>query len=126
MSGAAVTVASVVVVLATIALFVVRANNNEHSTGSNLLCVCLFNRVVVRSCSAIAATSSTLWQWVGTDTNRSPRSVPLRHETIEESRELLIAIERKNVRDILVWPHDHHTAPIAIDATHSKDVVAAF
>jgi hypothetical protein len=54
------------------------------------------------------------------------RSVPSRHETIEECRELLIAIERKNVRDVLVWPHDHHAPSFAINATHGEDVVAAF
>jgi hypothetical protein len=54
------------------------------------------------------------------------RSVPSRHETIEECRELLIAIERKNMRDVLVWPHDHHAPFFAINATHGEDVVAAF
>ena len=54
------------------------------------------------------------------------RSVPSRHETIEECRELRMAIERKNVRDVLVWPHDHHATPFAIDAARGEDVIAAF
>jgi hypothetical protein len=48
-----------------------------------------------------------------------------RHETIEEGRELLITIERKNVRDVLVRPHDHHATRFAIDAAHGEDVAAA-
>ena len=54
------------------------------------------------------------------------RSVLSRHEAIEECRELLIAIQRKNVRDVLVWPHDHHAPPFAIDAAQGKDVIATF
>ncbi len=37
-----------------------------------------------------------------------------------------MAIERKNVRDVLVWPHDHHATPFAIDAAHGEDVIAVF
>src|SRR5438445_9253200 len=53
------------------------------------------------------------------------RSALSRHEAIEECRERLIAIERKHVRDVLVWPHNHHAASLAIDAAHGEDVVAA-
>src|SRR6188768_2839196 len=68
----------------------------------------------------------TLSQRAGADPDRTLRSLPSHHETIEECRELLIAIERKNVRDVLVGPHDHHAPPFAIDATHGEDVIAAF
>ena len=68
----------------------------------------------------------TLSRWAGADPDRILRSLPSRHETIEECRELLIAIERKNVRDVLVWPHDHHATTFAIDPAHGENVVAAF
>ena len=57
---------------------------------------------------------------------RTALCVRSRHEAIEESRKLLMAIERKNVRDILVRPRDHHATRFAINATHAEDVVAAF
>ena len=31
-------------------------------------------------------------------------------------------VERENVRDELVRPHDHHAAPFAVDAAHAEDV----
>src|SRR5262245_3369227 len=46
------------------------------------------------------------------------------HEAVEECRELCMPIERKNVRDELVRPHDHHASPFAIDAAHREDVLA--
>ena len=69
---------------------------------------------------------SKLSRWSGADANCILRSVPSRHEAIEECRELLIPIERENMRDELVWSHDHHAAPFAIDAAHGEDVIAAF
>jgi hypothetical protein len=46
----------------------------------------LFNRVVVRFVQRVPTPS----RWSGADTNCTLRSVPSRHETIEECRELLI------------------------------------
>jgi hypothetical protein len=54
------------------------------------------------------------------------RLVPLQHESIEESSELHIAIERKNMGDVLVWPHDDHATPGFVDAPLYEDVLAAF
>ena len=47
------------------------------------------------------------------------------HKPIEERREFGMPIERENVRDELVRPHDHDAAAFAIDAARSKDVIAA-
>jgi hypothetical protein len=69
---------------------------------------------------------SKLSRWSGADANCTLRSVPSRHETIEECPELLIPIERKNMRDVLIWPHDRHATTFAIDPTHGEDVIAAF
>ena len=44
---------------------------------------------------------------------------------IEKCRELSMAIERKNMRDVLVRSHDDHAACVPIDAAHREDVVAA-
>ena len=54
------------------------------------------------------------------------RTRPRDHEPIEIRRELRIAVERQNVRDELVRPHDHHAAPRAIDAAQGEDVLTAF
>jgi hypothetical protein len=53
------------------------------------------------------------------------RSVLSPHETIEECCQLRIAIERKNVCDVLIRPDDHHAPPCAIDAAQGEDVIAA-
>src|SRR5262249_28030720 len=37
-----------------------------------------------------------------------------------------VAIQRKNMRDILIRPHDDHTPRFPIDATHREGVVTAF
>ena len=52
-------------------------------------------------------------------------SIALHHEAVKECREIRIPIERKNMRDILVWAHDDDATPFSIDATHVEDVVAA-
>ena len=49
----------------------------------------------------------------------------LQHEPIKEPGELRIRIERQNMRDELVRPHDHHAAVLAIDAAHGEDVMSA-
>ena len=56
----------------------------------------------------------------------SARSIPLQHETSEEGRKVRIGIERENMRDILVGPHNDHAAAFPIDATHAEDVAATF
>ena len=53
-------------------------------------------------------------------------SVPSIHEPIEEGHELPHTVERQNMRDVLVRPHDHHAALFAFDAAHSEDITAAF
>src|SRR5437868_4156696 len=52
------------------------------------------------------------------------RSLRLQHEPIEVCRKRRMAIERENMRDILVRPHHDHAA-VPFDAAHRKDVVTA-
>ena len=49
-----------------------------------------------------------------------------RQEAVEKRSKLLKSIERENVRNVLVRPHDHHAPRLAIDAAHGEDVIAAF
>src|SRR5438876_9795861 len=53
------------------------------------------------------------------------RSVQLQHEAIEERRELRMAVERENMRDILIRPNHDHAARFSIDAAQREDVVIA-
>ena len=50
----------------------------------------------------------------------------LQHEPTKECRELHIAIQRENVRDVLVRTHDNHATSVSIYATHCEDVRAVF
>ena len=56
----------------------------------------------------------------------SRRSIRPQHEAVKIRRKLGMAIEREDMRDILVRPHHDHAAFVPIDAAHRKDVVAAF
>src|SRR5207248_10760034 len=47
------------------------------------------------------------------------------HEPIEICRQRRMAIERENMRDILVRPHHDHAAGFPFDAAHRKNVVTA-
>ena len=59
---------------------------------------------------------------------RRPTRVAIRlrqHEAVEERSELAISIEREDMRDVLIRPHDDHAPCLPIDAAHCKDVVTA-
>ena len=53
-----------------------------------------------------------------------PRLRPSSHETIKKRGQRFIAIQWKNDRNVLIWPHDHHAAALTIDAAHVEYVVA--
>ena len=83
-----------------------------------------------KSITTTLAKMHRLWLWIprsplcGAEVAKACTSaLRLRHEAIEERRELRIAVERQNMRDVLVRPHDHHAAPFAIDAAHGEDVL---
>ncbi len=53
------------------------------------------------------------------------RSVRPHHEPVKERCELPDAIQRENMRDILIGPHDHHAAVFGIDATQGEDAISS-
>ena len=61
-----------------------------------------------------------------TQADRSSYAFSLYHEAIEERAELRMPVERQKMRNILIWPHDHHAAALAVDVTQTEDVTAAF
>src|SRR4051794_1435949 len=56
---------------------------------------------------------------------RGETPIPSYHKAIKECGELGMRIERENVRDVLVRPHDNHAAPVTIDSPHVENVMAA-
>ncbi len=49
----------------------------------------------------------------------------VQHETVEERAELGIRVERKNMGDVLVGPHDDHAPPRSINAPQVENIGAA-
>jgi len=48
------------------------------------------------------------------------------HEAVEKCCKLFISVEREDMRDILIRPHDDQAPCLPIDVAHCKDVVATF
>ena len=50
----------------------------------------------------------------------------LQHEPVEERRKLGMAVERQDVRDELVRPHDDEASVLPVDLAHVEDIVCRF
>jgi hypothetical protein len=50
----------------------------------------------------------------------------LEHKAIEEGGKISKSVERKNMRNVLVWSHDNDTALEPINAAYIENVVSVF
>src|SRR5882757_4456878 len=85
----------------------------------------MMRRTWSRTVNTTATSLSSISPEVDAQTQRRNSSLPSCHEAIEECRELDMRVEWENMRDVLVRSHDDHATPVAIDAPHVENVLAA-